>query len=292
MAIEAWELRERQKLPLEIKIKMSLARIREWYNFWNGKVYTSFSGGKDSTVLLNLVRSIYPEIPAVFVDTGLEYPEIRKFVKTIDNVEWLRPRMPFNQVIIKHGYPVISKEQAQFIRELQTTNSQKLQCIRLYGNKWGQGKISRKWIELFDAPFKISEKCCTVMKKEPIKLYEKETARKPFIGKMATESSKRTQDSLRGCNIFKAKRPMSSPLTFWTEGDIWDYLKFFNLPYSPIYDMGYERTGCMFCMFGVHLDKKPNRFQRMKNTHPIHHRYCMDNLGLAEVLDYIGVAYE
>lgn len=105
------ELRYKQNLPLEIKVRMTKNRIREWVKeFGTEGVYVSFSGGKDSTVLLHIVREMYPTIPAVFIDTGLEYPEIRKFVTTFDNVEWVKPKMNFKQVIDKYGYPFISKE--------------------------------------------------------------------------------------------------------------------------------------------------------------------------------------
>lgn len=104
-----------QCLPLAAKINMSMTRIRDWYNEFWGDVYVSFSGGKDSTVLLHLVRSLYPDTEAVFVDTGLEYPEIRNFVKTVDNVTWLKPEMNFKAVIKKYGYPVISKAVAHSV---------------------------------------------------------------------------------------------------------------------------------------------------------------------------------
>lgn len=90
--LEYWQLRQRQGQPLEIKEQMTATRIKAYYEKLNGNVYVSFSGGKDSTVLLHQVRRIYPNVPAVFVDTGLEYPEIRDFVKTIDNVVWLKPK--------------------------------------------------------------------------------------------------------------------------------------------------------------------------------------------------------
>jgi len=80
-----------QSWSLERKIQVTQTRIIDWYQTWDGAVYVSFSGGKDSTVLLDLVRRIYPDVPAVFCDTGLEYPEIRDFVKTKDNVEWIKP---------------------------------------------------------------------------------------------------------------------------------------------------------------------------------------------------------
>ena len=112
------ELKQWQALPLNIKILMTKQRIRDWINeYGESGVYVSFSGGKDSTVLLDLVRQDYPNVPAVFVDTGLEYPEIREFVKTFDNVEWLRPKMNFRQVIEKYGYPFISKEVSECLYE-------------------------------------------------------------------------------------------------------------------------------------------------------------------------------
>ena len=80
------DLRDLQSQTLERKIAITQTRIIEWYQKWNGKVYISFSGGKYSTVLLDIARKIYPEIEGVFVDTGLEYPEIREFVNTINNI--------------------------------------------------------------------------------------------------------------------------------------------------------------------------------------------------------------
>ena len=105
------DLMQMQALPLDLKIRLTKQRIRDWVNeYGEDGVYVSFSGGKDSTVLLHIVREEYPNIPAVFVDTGLEYPEIRQFVKTFDNVEWLKPKMNFKKVIETYGYPFIGKE--------------------------------------------------------------------------------------------------------------------------------------------------------------------------------------
>ena len=110
------ELQQWQAFPLSIKILMTKERIREWVKEYGlDGVYVSFSGGKDSTVLLHISREMYPNIKAVFVDTGLEYPEIRDFVRTFDNVEWLRPKMNFKEVIAKYGYPFISKEVSECV---------------------------------------------------------------------------------------------------------------------------------------------------------------------------------
>ena len=107
------ELHQLQALPLAVKIRKTEERIHEWVeHFGEGGCYVSFSGGKDSTVLLDIVRNGcgYKDIPAVFIDTGLEYPEIRRFVRTFDNVEIVRPEMNFKQVVEKYGYPLFSKE--------------------------------------------------------------------------------------------------------------------------------------------------------------------------------------
>ena len=113
------ELHQWQALPLSIKIRMTQERIRAWVNeYGEDGVYVSFSGGKDSTVLLDIVRNRcgYKDVPAVFVDTGLEYPEIREFVKTFENVIWLKPKLTFKQTIEKYGYPFISKEVSECVQ--------------------------------------------------------------------------------------------------------------------------------------------------------------------------------
>lgn len=105
------DLYQMQSMPLSIKVRMTENRIRGWVEqYGRDGVYVSFSGGKDSTVLLDIVRKLYPDVLAVYVDTGLEYPEIREFVKSFDNVEWLKPKKNFRQVITEYGYPFISKE--------------------------------------------------------------------------------------------------------------------------------------------------------------------------------------
>lgn len=317
--MEQWQLEQLQGLPLEVKIEKTKLRIREWYEHWDGEVYVSFSGGKDSTVLLHIVREMYPNVEAVFIDTGLEYPEIRNFVKRQENVIWLHPikydrqtrewiRTNFKEVIETYGYPIISKEVALKIKETRSKpdgyasqsfdeNSPK--------NIKQKGMYSLvKYRYLLDAPFKISDRCCNVMKKSPAKIYERKTNKKPIIGTMTSESRvRRTVWLKQGCNAFEAKRPTSQPMSFWTEQDVLTYLTKFNIPYCSVYGeiiensngnlitTGCDRTGCMFCMFGCHLEKEPNRFQRMRVTHPKQYEYCINNLGVGKVLDYIGVEY-
>ena len=287
-------LKQKQSLPLEAKVLMSQNKIRQWHDHWNGQVYVSFSGGKDSTVLLHLVRSLYPKVKAVYFNTGIEYPEINAFIKQTRNVEWVKPKLSFKEVIEKYGYPIISKENSQKILEARTTKSAKLKHKRLFGagNKYNSGRIPLKWQYLINAPFAISHKCCDVMKKRPAKHYEKRTGLKCIIGTMASDSHLRKQQYLRtGCNLYEGKI-QCKPLSFWSTEDVWAYISKYSIPYSPIYDMGYKTTGCIFCAFGAHLEKKPNRFQLMKQTHPKLHAYCMDKIGMREVLDFINVPHE
>lgn len=322
ITIETWQLQQLQGLPLEVKIIKTKERIREWYEYWNGQVYVSFSGGKDSTALLHIVRQMYPDVEAVFVDTGLEYPEIRDFVKTFYNVTWLKPKKNFRQVLSEKGYPVVSKKYSRFIRDLQkdSKNNAATRNLRLTGyNRKGVYCSSQilpmKWRYLIDAPFKCSEECCDIMKKEPFHRYQRQSGKYPIMGVIAEESSEREKQYKKyGCNAFDVEDPSSKPLSFWKNQDILEYFKRYNIPYCSIYGdivpidqvpgqeslpgtienlicTGCQRTGCMFCMFGVHLEQEPNRFQMMKETHPKQYDYCINNLGLGKVMDYIGVKY-
>lgn len=346
------DLKQMQSLPLEAKIIMTQQRIRQWHEYWDGMVYVSFSGGKDSTVLKHIVDGMYDDVPAVFVNTGLEYPEIQTFVRAVKagkfecfnpNVEIVRPDMRFDEVIKKYGYPVATKRIADTIEGARRnpTSSRMQQLNGQYGGRT-DGKPSKfncqKWRFLLDAPFPISAKCCDIMKKKPIKRYAKQSNRHPIIGILAGESETRKRNWFRnGCNAFNTKDPSSRPLSFWTEQDVLHYIKKYDVPYCPVYGeiqvkphspidgqidlidylgdytdedilqtTGCNRTGCIFCMFGCHLEKEPNRFQSLKQTHPPQYQYCIgggedvegkwqpskEGLGLGKVLDYIGVPYD
>ena len=112
------ELKQWRSLPLSIKVSMTKERIRNWVNeYGEDGVSISFSGGKDSTVLLDIVHNLcgYDRIPAVFVDVPTQYPELRKFAESKDNVAILRPKMNFMQVCEIYGFPLISKEVSETV---------------------------------------------------------------------------------------------------------------------------------------------------------------------------------
>ncbi len=196
----------------------------------------------------------------------------------------------------------------------------------LLGNDGEKSQFNmEKYKFTLDASFDISDKCCDYLKKEPAHEYEKETRRKPILATMATESRVRTQKWLQeGCNAFDCKRPHSNPMSFWTEQDVLLYIKENNLPICSVYGevvtdyeamgqcenqmsfadfgifdkerpllktTGCQRTGCVLCGFGCHLEKE-SRFLRLKETHPKFYNllYVLKNNGVtyAEAIDWVN----
>lgn len=268
------DLNTMQSWPLERKIRVTQTKIIEWYLHYKGKVAVAFSGGVDSTVLLDLTRRIYPEVEAVFSNTTMEFPEITAFVKSFDNVKIVTPKMNYTQVIQKYGYPVISKEISNYIHRMRSD----ARCMSAYNNqvhlksaKWlkeniqdipfsfmkcmfGFSKkmvddfihtgimpkskfcIPKQWHYLLGAPFEISDRCCYHLKKAPVKKYSAETGNKMIVGTMAEESLLRKQIWMQqGCNAFDAAEPKSTPISFWTHQDILQYLKLTQIPYCSLY---------------------------------------------------------
>ena len=332
------DLRQRQALPLHAKVLMSQNRIREWYQHFDGDMCVSFSGGKDSTVLAHLVRDLYPDVPLVFCNTGLEYPEIQTFAKNMGAVI-IRPKMMFSEVISKYGYPIISKEVSEAIyyaRMIRTVNDLSKQKETYYrrmdftgqpynrneeideqrkGENFAFGKV--KYLALLqETQFMISHKCCSVMKKSPIYEYQRKNKFYPYIGTLAEESRIRTQAWIKnGCNAFESKRKISQPISFWTEQDVLHYIKENGLEIAKVYGeilatntdgylyepmqgvdcklkcTGCQRTGCIFCGFGSHLDKDTvTRWQRLAKTHPKQYEYCMNGGQWVDNPDYDPVA--
>ena len=301
------ELREMQAWPLERKVRETKELIARWYNAYHGMVYVGFSAGKDSTLLLHLAREVFPAIPAVYVNTGCEFPENVAFAETVTNVTMLQYNMPFCEVLRQFGYPVISKDVSKRIYYARRGSSWAIQQLNGFN---GDGTFSKfnqrykKWRALLDAPFPIAEKCCVELKTKPLNRYAREMDRASIVGTMACESQRRETTFLQyGHSLYRERYPTCKPLSFWIESDILRYLKENGIPYSSIYGdiveedgkwhtTGVKRTGCMYCLCGVHREKQPNRFQRMAIEHPEQYDYCINELGYGIVLDYLGVPYE
>lgn len=279
-------LRERQAWTLEQKIDHSVGVIEAFCVYCKEQERTpfvSFSGGKDSTVLLDIARRfVDPTIKGVFCNTGNEFPENIRFVRQTENVTIIRPDMTPRQVLEKYGFPLVSKEQAKAVYEVRTTKSEAVRNARLFGRdgKRSPGMLAYKWRYLLNEPYMVSSFCCDILKKRPFHKYQKQTGGLPIIGTMADESLLRNQQYIRrgGCNSFSdnTDKSASFPLSIWTERDIWDYIHKFGIAYSPIYDEpGIKRTGCMFCGFGAQFPGDC-RFRQLYNLHPKFYDYAMN----------------
>lgn len=263
------DLLQMQSLPLGAKIRMTEARIQAWIDYFGTEgVSISFSGGKDSTVLMDIIRNRmnYKDIPAVFVDVPTQFPELKEFALTWDNVEVLKPKISFMQVCNDYGFPLISKEIARNVcgakktykiiedeilnngKEINEKNIVDILNRRIKNREGGDNvAVARmlslkskqnsnnglpctcddaeksnynhqKYKFLLDSPFSISNKCCDIMKKNPLYEYTKRTKRKCITAQMANESMLRLQAWFRnGCNAFNTAHPKSNPMSFWTE---------------------------------------------------------------------------
>lgn len=390
-------LKELQAFPLDRKIGVTIARVAEFVNhFGEDHCFVSVSGGKDSAVLWDIVHKVFPNVPAVFSDTGLEYPEVREYAKSIAT-EVVKPKMSFVNVIREYGYPILSKEvsEAIYYARRNTPPTKQADNLEATGTAWtttsdsetrilvaadskctkptpphvekqsGNGlnylaidqtfqdeSISRrrgasetncsanakihipqkntrrkvllgsftssdgttkskfnktKWLPAVYLPYRISNRCCAIMKKSPLSVYSRQTKRYPIIATMACESSMRKQAWFRaGCNAFEGNHISSKPMSFWTEQDVLQYIKAFNLPIASVYGdiiceqpsmfdeecqlctTGCNRTGCIFCGYGAHLEKPgEQRFLRLKETHPKLYDYALRGGQWEDNPDYI-----
>lgn len=319
LKLNDWQFSQRKYLPYETKLRLTETRIREWHYNWDGQVYLSYSAGLDSTVLLHMIRKILGnDVPAVFSNTGLEFPEIVRFARKAPG-EFVEiyprekdgKRITFKQVVDQYGFPLVSKETALKIHKLRHGNlSDRYRNYLLNGDERGKfGVLAKKWKFLLDTKFDTSEKCCHIMKKKPFKEYEKRTGRKPYIGTTQDEGFMRAHlYASTGCNVYDGKKIKSQPLGFWNRQDVLRYVVENDVEICSVYGdikqdqqgnyytTGEQRTGCMFCGFGAHLEEEPNRFQRMSVTHPKCYEICMnlENNGVKykDALETCGISTE
>lgn len=327
-----------QNLPYEVKVKRAELRAREFVERLDdmGKTAHVSVGGLDSITLLVFLRSIGLDIPAVSV-SALEDKSIQKVHKELGVIR-IAPGKSKKEILQEYGFPVISKKIAGRIELLQnpTEKNKTVRHAIITGECGEQGhfaknsrmKLPNKWLELFAgyenenegvayqiAPFKVSNKCCLYMKEQPCDHWAKEHNSAPFLGLMASEGGQREESLVEhGCNYFGKTVIRSAPFAPFLRQDLLQLALDLKVPVPEIYGeirrkfdgklytTKAQRTGCNMCGFGIHLEKRPHRFDRLRERNPKEwefwmYRCCTDTktgerYGWGRVLDYIGVGWE
>lgn len=326
--------RVKQQLPYEIKVRMAARRAREFYDEMDGNCHVSV-GGLDSITLWLFLKSLGINIPAVSV-SSLEDASIRRIHKEL-GIIGLKPIKQKQDVLREYGFPVLSKEIAGKIDLLQRP-SEKNATVRHaiitgetgeYGGyrKNTRMKMSQCWLELFGgyenenegvdykiAPFKVSNKCCYYLKEKPCDDFARANGSYPYLGLMASEGGRRQKAlMINGCNYYGKNTKRSAPFAIFHRQDLLQlaldldvlvpeiYGEIVRDPDGTLRTTKAQRTGCEMCGFGIHLEKRPHRFDRLREDNEKAWRYWMygcvtdetgNKYGWGKVLDYIGVGWE
>ena len=250
-------LRERQQWTLHQKIDHSLGVIEAFNAHFDGQVFVSFSGGKDSCVMLSVVEMVLPQVPVVFIMTGCESPSVCRFIRQQQDrhrIEIIKPEKTLRQVFSECGFPLVSKEVSHDIQSVRRNPYCQSSRRKLWlGNPH---HIPERWMYLLNEPYEVSDRCCFWLKKKPSHDYMKRTGRRPFLGLLASEGYTRQSTYIKrgGCNSFSEdgkQYATSWPLAIWTEQDVWAYILDRRIDIPDIYSKGATRTGCMGCGFGA-----------------------------------------
>ena len=319
--------RELQALPYRLKIQYAMGKALEFYDAMDGRVFCSVGGLDSITLLLFLRKYVDPNIPGVSISV-LEDKTVRDVHKQLDNMIFLKPYKSKVQVIRDHGYPVISKEKAGKIQLLQNP-TEKNKTVRhaimtgetgAYGGfrKGTKMRLPQKWLDLFGgpenetygtnyqtAPFKVSPDCCYHMKEKPANDFAKQNGLNPYIGLMASEGGQREKALIKhGCNYYGKTTVRSCPFAIFMRNDILQLAIDLEVPVPEIYGeikkyangtletTKAKRTGCTMCGFGIHIEPRPHRFDRLRQTNYNEWKFWMYDMGWGKVLDYIGVFWE
>lgn len=281
---------------LDQKVTEACHRIEELYYETDGKCYISYSGGKDSTVLLALVKlceEVYtiPEnaIPAVFVNTGIEMGVTIDFVKWVQrgyypNVIEIRPSRSFDWCLKEYGKPIKSKLRSEFLNRWHTgkrTDSVKrnlVDGITNTGHRARRTALADKDMHMLHDEFPIlpSKACCQILKKTPFKAYAKENGIKGYIyGIRTDEGGARSMNAIshkggKICTTISGGYIQKAPIVDWPDSIEEEFIRQYNVPLSEAYTKyGFHRTGCMACPFALDIDEslrylhdhEPNRYK-------------------------------
>lgn len=327
-----------QKLPYKIKVRRAEIRANEFLNeMYKRDLDCHVSvGGLDSITLLLFLRKIGIDVPAISV-SSLEDKSIQQIHKQLRIIE-VKPYKSKVEVLNEVGFPVISKKIAGKIDTLQhpTEKNKTVRHAIITGECGAQGhfaknsriQLPKKWLELFagmeneeygtnykEAPFMVSNKCCYYMKEKPCDDWAREHKSYPYLGLMASEGGQR-EDALmeHGCNYYGKTVMRSAPFAPFMRQDILQLAIDLDVPVPDIYGTierkpdgtlyttKAQRTGCSMCGFGVHMEKRPHRFDRLRERSPKEWDFWMkrcatdpetgEKYGWGRVLNYIGVGWE
>lgn len=327
-----------QALPYEVKVKRAQMRAKEYIEKLDEMGLNAHVsvGGLDSIVLLLFLRNIGIDVPAISV-SSLEDKSIQQIHKKL-GVQSIPSGKSKVDILNEFGFPVISKRIAGRIDTLQhpTEKNRTVRHAIITGECGKQGhfaknsrmKMPQKWLELFAgyenenegvnyeiAPFLVSNKCCLYMKEQPCDKWAKEHNSRPFLGLMASEGGQREEAlTEHGCNYFGKTVIRSAPFAPFLRQDLLQLALDLNAPIPEIYGTiarkedgtlyttKAQRTGCSMCGFGIHMEKRPHRFDQLRERNPQEwafwmYRCCTDaktgeKYGWGRVLDYIGVEWE
>lgn len=252
-------------------------------------------------------------------------------VKRDDGKAWTKV-----SIIREFGFPVLSKEIAAKIELLQNP-TEKNKTVRHaiitgetgeYGGnqKNSRMKLADKWLRLFGGyenetenvcyqcpNFKVSSRCCYYLKEKPCDDWAKEHNSVPFLGLMASEGGRRAKSlMINGCNYWGKTTIRSAPFAIFDRQDLLQLALDLHVPVPEIYgeivrdSVGTlrttkaQRTGCSMCGFGITLEKRPHRFDLLREQNPQEWEFWMyrcvtdetGTYGWGRVLDYIGIGWE
>lgn len=337
--MKPWQFIQKQSLPYEAKLRHAENKAIEFKAWaWEHDRSLCISiGGLDSIVLYYFLEAIGVHAVPVSVSV-LEDKSIREIHKQIPGMVFIKPYKSKVKVIKEHGFPVISKEKAGKIQMLQNP-TEKNTTVRnaimtgdtgAYGG-WRKGtrmRLPQKWLDLFGglenekygtnyqtAPFKVSPDCCYWMKEKPAHDWQKTNNMIPYLGLMASEGGQREKSLMRnGCNYFGKTVIRSCPFAIFNKDDLLQLALDLKVPVPDIYGeivrdgdgalrtTRAQRTGCSMCGFGIHIEKRPHRFDRLREDSSKEWEFWMyrcvtdeetgEKYGWGRVLDYIGVEWE
>lgn len=323
----------KEKQPYDFKVRYATIRAREFVRECEtrGLNYHVSVGIDAPGISVSYLEDA--SIQAVHKELGLE--RLKSAVKCIDE-NGVAHYWSKNQIIQEFGFPVLSKEIAGKIEALANP-TEKNKTVRhaivtgetgAYGGyqKNSRMKMPQKWLEKFGGyaneeegtdyhipDFKVSSKCCYYLKEKPCDDWAKEHNSVPFLGLMASEGGRRAKSlRINGCNYFGKSTIRSAPFAIFSRQDLLQLALDLNVHVPEIYGTierkedgtlyttKAQRTGCSMCGFGIHLEKRPHRFDQLKERNPKEWHYWMyecctdengEKYGWARVLDYIGIGY-